>query len=125
MSCKPKSQFIGYGLFLPREKNIFSDRKIKNNFRYILKTIRYVNNYTQQDLATILEINSNKLSKYERGYLEPNLSFLIKLMNTFDVRLDDFLDPNLKKTYEHRPRVKKSKEFKESNTVNIIYRRYE
>lgn len=30
MSCKPKSQFIGYGLFLPREKNIFSDRKIKN-----------------------------------------------------------------------------------------------
>lgn len=59
------------------------------------KNIRYKNNISQEELAKILEINRNYLSRIETDKSLPTAEVLYKLANNFNVSIDSLLGVNL------------------------------
>ena len=55
------------------------------------KKLRLENGYTQQYVATYLEIDRSNYSKYELGKLELNLTILKKLCLLYGVSADEIL----------------------------------
>lgn len=59
------------------------------------KNIRYKNNISQEELARILEINRNNLSRIETNKSLPTAEVLYKLASNFNVSIDSLLGINL------------------------------
>lgn len=59
------------------------------------KNIRYNNNISQEELAKILEINRNYLSRIETNKSLPTAEVLYKLASHFSVSIDSLLGINL------------------------------
>jgi len=59
------------------------------------KNIRYNNNISQEELAKILEINRNYLSRIETNKSLPTAEVLYKLASHFNVSIDSLLGVNL------------------------------
>lgn len=59
------------------------------------KNIRYNNNISQEELAKILGINRNYLSRIETNKSLPTAEVLYKLANNFNVSIDSLLGINL------------------------------
>lgn len=59
------------------------------------KNIRYNNGISQEELAKILEINRNYLSRIETNKSLPTAEILYRLANTFNVSIDSLLGVNL------------------------------
>lgn len=75
---------------IPRYNNSTKDLNyIKSGER--LKEIRALNNYTQEDIANILDINRSLLSKYEKGHTTISTTFLIEYIKLFNISGDYLL----------------------------------
>ncbi len=59
------------------------------------KNIRYNNNLSQEELAKILKINRNNLSRIETNKSLPTAEVLCRLANHFNMSLDSLLGINL------------------------------
>ena len=59
------------------------------------KNIRYNNNISQEELAKILEINRNYLSRIETNKSLPTAEVLAKLAVTFNISVDSLLGVNV------------------------------
>lgn len=57
-----------------------------------IKELRTEKNYTQAQLAEILEISQQNISKYENCKLEPDITTLSKLADFFKVTIDYLLE---------------------------------
>ena len=62
-----------------------------------IKNIRYNHNISQEELARILEINRNYLSRIETNKSLPTAEVLAKLAVTFNISIDSLLGVNLDK----------------------------
>ena len=60
-----------------------------------IKNIRYNNNLSQEELARMLEINRNYLSRIETNKSLPTAEILAKLAVTFNISIDTLLGVNL------------------------------
>lgn len=60
-----------------------------------IKNIRYNHNISQEDMAKLLEINRNYLSRIETNKTLPTAEILIKLAEKFNVSVDSLLGVNL------------------------------
>lgn len=54
---------------------------------------REAKNYTQDDIAAILEVSKQTVSRYETGAREANQDVLFKLANTFKISINEFFPP--------------------------------
>lgn len=77
--------------------------KLGNKF----KAIRYNYNMTQDEMANILEVNRNCLSRIENNKSLPNAMILTKLANEFNISIDSFLGINLVKGENTEKQIKK------------------
>lgn len=57
-----------------------------------LKSARKKANYSQETVAEIINTSRSNISKYETGYLEPNLETLKKLCLLYKVSADELLE---------------------------------
>ena len=53
-----------------------------------IKELRLEKGLSQKELGTILGCNQTAVGKYERGYLEPNITILNLLADFFEVSVD-------------------------------------
>lgn len=60
-----------------------------------IKNIRYNNNLSQEEMAKILKINRNNLSRIETNKSLPTAEVLIRLSEEFSVSIDSLLGLNL------------------------------
>ena len=60
-----------------------------------IKNIRYNNNISQEELAKMLEINRNYLSRIETNKSLPTAEILVKLASFFNISIDTLLGINL------------------------------
>ncbi len=78
-------------------------------FGETLKKYRLMNNLSQEELASKLDIARSNISKYEKGDLEPTISIILKLAEIFKVdantllgtRSVDYIDPCEAFIYDH------------------------
>lgn len=61
-------------------------------FKDNLKTLRIVNNLTQQKLAELLGVSFKTVSHWESGYSEPNLQLLEKIKQVLNTSYDELLE---------------------------------
>lgn len=61
----------------------------------ILKSLRELNNYTQEYVASILDINQNSYSKLESGQTRLTIERMIKLAEFYEVEPQTFLSNNI------------------------------
>ena len=74
-----------------------------------IKTLRKQNNLTQENLAEMLGVSYQAISRWENNITSPDISTLPILANIFDVTVDYLLDVNILKNEE---------------TINKIYDEY-
>lgn len=60
-----------------------------------IKNIRYNNNLSQVEMAKVLEINRNYLSRIETNKSLPTAEVLTKLAEKFNISIDSLLEINL------------------------------
>lgn len=65
-----------------------------------IKEQREFKNWSQDELAEILNISRQSISKWELNKVYPSIDMLIKMSDLFDVSLDELIkgDKDLKKT---------------------------
>lgn len=61
------------------------------DFKERLFELREYSDMSQKDLATMLNLKSSAISKYEKGWSQPSISTLIKLAEIFHVSVDYLL----------------------------------
>ena len=76
--CQAFCNILLYTFFM----SVFSER---------LKNERISKGYTQKRVAEVLGVTYNAISQYESGIREPNIDFLIKICDFFDVSSDYLL----------------------------------
>ncbi len=57
-----------------------------------IKEFRIKNNYSQQEIAKLLNTSQSNYSKYERNEIEPDLKTLIRLSDYFHTTIDSLLE---------------------------------
>lgn len=60
-----------------------------------LQFLRKSHNYTQDDLAKILDISRQAVSKWETGTAIPDLEVLLKISKLYNITINDILEPNV------------------------------
>ena len=73
------------------------EKKVQNNttlFGKRLKQLRINKDWSQSDLAAKLKIDTQRVSKFERGITRPPLEVLPKLAELFEVSLDYLITGN-------------------------------
>jgi len=63
-----------------------------SNFPDKIKELRKLNNLSQKQLATSLNVSQNAVYNWENGKREPNLDMFKKIAAFFDIRLNMLLD---------------------------------
>lgn len=61
-------------------------------FNQRLKELRNENNLTQLQLAKMINLSKSNISKYEAGFIEPNLETVKLIAKIFSVSADDLLE---------------------------------
>lgn len=72
-----------------------NDNDIRARFGRNLKVLRTRHGYTQEVMASALEVKRSSYSGYENGRTEPDLGFLHRLQNRFDIGVDVLLEVDL------------------------------
>ena len=65
------------------------------DLRSKIKNIRYNNNVSQDEMAKILKINRNYLSRIETNKSLPTAEVLARLAETFNISIDSLLGVNI------------------------------
>ena len=60
-----------------------------------LKELREERNMTQAEVANLLEVSNATISKYEAGTLEPNIKTLKRIVELYQISLDELLIENI------------------------------
>ena len=60
-----------------------------------LQFLRKSHNYTQDDLAKILDVSRQAVSKWETGTAIPDLEVLLKISRLYDITINDILEPRV------------------------------
>ena len=60
-----------------------------------LKELREERNMTQAEVANLLEVSNATISKYEAGTLEPNIKTLKRIVQLYQISLDELLIENI------------------------------
>lgn len=68
---------------------------MKNYFGKNLKYLRIINNMTQVELSTKLNISHQTISHYERGERLCDIIMLCKIAQLFEISADDLLKKKL------------------------------
>lgn len=63
----------------------------RSSFGIRLKELREEANYSQKELAPLLNVSVNTISSYERGLIHPSDQTKIKIMEVFNVTMDYLL----------------------------------
>ena len=74
-----------------------------------IKNIRYNNNLSQEDMAKILKINRNYLSRIETNKSLPTAEVLIRLAEEFSINIDSLLGLNMDSKNNSAARISKIK----------------
>ena len=72
-----------------------------------IKNIRYNHNISQEDMAKMLEVNRNYLSRVETNKTLPTAEILIKIAQKFNISIDSLLGINLNSKEGTQARAKK------------------
>lgn len=64
-------------------------------FKDIIKSLRLQNNWTQQQVANLLNISLSRYSHYETGKREPDYDMLKQFSKIYNVTIDYLLDNNI------------------------------
>nr|WP_280170613.1 helix-turn-helix transcriptional regulator [Priestia megaterium]MDH3188979.1 helix-turn-helix transcriptional regulator [Priestia megaterium]MDH3188991.1 helix-turn-helix transcriptional regulator [Priestia megaterium] len=75
---------------------------------YNLKTKREENNFSQEDVAKVLNISRQSISKWENGNCYPDLDNLIKLSDLYKISLDELIKGD--KSFQEKIIIKESGE---------------
>ena len=62
-----------------------------NRFAHTLKYYRQKHDYTQQQIADLLNISRSVVAKWEGGHVLPDLRNALKLSQLFQITLDEFV----------------------------------
>ena len=65
-----------------------------------LKNLRQQNNYTQEQLADLMNVSYQTVSKWERGVVEPDLQTIIRLSTLYRVGVEVILGLTRSQRYE-------------------------
>ncbi|MDE7364508.1 MAG: helix-turn-helix domain-containing protein [Ruminococcus sp.] len=57
-----------------------------------LKNIRLERGFTQEQLASVVDVNRVNLAKYENGTKVPSVAVLIEIANALECSIDGLLD---------------------------------
>lgn len=60
-----------------------------------LQFLRKSHNYTQEELAKMLDISRQAVSKWETGITVPDLEVLLKLSKLYHISMNDILEPKI------------------------------
>lgn len=63
-----------------------------------LKSLRKINQYTQEELAEKLNVSRQSIAKWESGESIPDICSCIKLVKLYNVKLDDLVNHSEEKT---------------------------
>ena len=77
---------------------IMQDEKLRKAFGARLKGLRKQKNWSQKELAALVDIRFQQLNKYESGLNIPPAGMLIKLADALHVSLDYLLTGNVDET---------------------------
>ena len=72
---------------------------MNSNFSYIIKDLRKKNNLTQSELASLLGVTFQAVSKWENGKSIPDILLLKQISEKFNVDLDYLLSGKEKEKY--------------------------
>ncbi len=64
---------------------------IKNQFLFNLQEVRKNKKVSQQELADMLNISRQAISKYERGVKTPSLERAVEIAQALEVTLDELI----------------------------------
>ncbi|MFW2845334.1 helix-turn-helix domain-containing protein [Lactiplantibacillus plantarum] len=70
---------------------------IEHDLAHQLKAARIDKGYSQNDIANILNITRQSVSKWERGLVYPDLDNLIRLSDIYNIPVDNLIRVNHKK----------------------------
>ncbi|WP_366917217.1 helix-turn-helix domain-containing protein [Lactiplantibacillus plantarum] len=70
---------------------------IEHDLAHQLKAARIDKGYSQNDIANILDITRQSVSKWERGLVYPDLDNLIRLSDIYNIPVDNLIRVNHKK----------------------------
>lgn len=65
-----------------------------NNFKNKILELRKKKNYTQEDLANILHVSRQAISKWENGISFPSIDILYNIAHVFNVSIEELFDQN-------------------------------
>ncbi|EHJ36293.1 transcriptional regulator, AbrB family domain protein [Clostridioides difficile P32] len=71
---------------------------MKNMINENLKSLRKINQYTQEELAEKLNVSRQSIAKWESGESIPDICSCIKLAKLYNVKLDDLVNHSEEKT---------------------------
>jgi transcriptional regulator with XRE-family HTH domain len=74
---------------------IMQDEKLRKAFGARLKGLRKQKNWSQKELAALVDIRFQQLNKYESGLNIPPAGMLIKLADALNISLDYLLTGNV------------------------------
>ena len=79
-----------------------------NTFQNKLFELRKQKNYTQEDLANILHVSRQAISKWENGISYPSMDILTSIAKVFNVSIDDLFNQNDVRniTFKHNNKLK-------------------
>ena len=87
-----------------------------------IKNIRYNNNMSQEDMAKLLKINRNYLSRIETNKSLPTAEVLARLAEAFSISVDSLLGISLDDKEETETRLNKIKKIKKKmGTLDLIF----
>ncbi len=61
------------------------------NIGYKIKEYRFKNNLTQKDLANLLHVTFQAVSRWERNEVEPSLDTLLEMTKIFKCEINDLI----------------------------------
>ena len=63
----------------------------KETFRKNLLALRKERRWSQQDVATAIRASQQCVSQWEKGIIEPTLTFLWRLADLFEISVDELI----------------------------------
>lgn len=81
---------------------------MKNKLSKNLKEIRKKENLSQEDLAELLGVSRQSISKWESGSSYPEMDKIISIANMYNLSIDDLLNGDAYKTKEENDYKKKT-----------------
>lgn len=97
-----------------------NDKKLREYAGEIIKQKRIARNMTQNDLAELLGVSYQAISRYEKGDRGVNQMLLMKLVNVFKCSLDDFFPMEERKFYTCNLEEKTLENEKDKELIKLI-----